>query len=76
MEDKLYLVFEEKGKSIKEQFKSQGYKLGNKKDWQALFDNIKKLFANGVLTLKDRNKCLKRLLKEMYSDSVEIDSEK
>ena len=29
-------------------------------------------YVNGVITLKERNKCIKRIFKEMFSDSEKI----
>lgn len=74
MENKIYLIIDDDSctPSVREQMETQGYRLGDKKDYEDLIDDVKKLYVNGVITLKERNKCIKRIFKEMFSDSEKI----
>lgn len=74
MENKIYLIIDDdlSTPSVREQMETQGYRLGDKKDYEDLIEDVKKLYINGVITLKERNKCIKRIFKEMFSDSEKI----
>lgn len=75
LENKIYLVIDDTNQiALEEQFETQGYKLGDKKDYEKLIEETKNLYINGILTGKERNRCFRKILKEMFSDSELIES--
>lgn len=54
------------------QFKEQGLKLGDSKDWNHLIKIVVELSENGLYTSRETYLMLEKILREMYRDSGKI----